>query len=89
VASHASLGWPDAGQISPRAPADVVTVFPDSPCTAAAADDTALESAIFGATAADVREVALGGQDVIRAGQHQLIAIVPGALAAAVQAVLG
>ena len=54
-----------------------------------AAEDTALESVIFGATASDVRNVVIGGRDVVRDGQHQLIADVPGALTAAVRAVLG
>jgi formiminoglutamate deiminase len=89
VAGHASLGWPEAGQIAPSALADLVTVSLDSPRTAGAAEDTALESVIFGATAADVRNVVIGGRDVVRDGQHQLIADVPGALAAAIQSVLG
>jgi formiminoglutamate deiminase len=88
-AGHASLGWTEAGQIAPGAPADLVTVSLDSPRTAGAAEDTALESVIFGATASDVRNVVIGGRDVVRDGQHQLIADVPGALAAAIRPVVG
>src|SRR5580698_9962130 len=71
VTGHASLGWPDAGQIEPGALADLVTVALDSPRTAGAAGQTALESVIFGATSADVRDVVIGGQDVVRGGRHQ------------------
>jgi formiminoglutamate deiminase len=89
VAGHASLGWPDAGQIAPGAQADLVTVSLDSVRTAGAAAGTALESVIFGATAADVRDVVIGGNEVVRDGRHQLIADVPAALAAAIRPVLG
>jgi formiminoglutamate deiminase len=89
VAGHASLGWPEAGQIAPGALADLVSVALDSPRTAGAAEDTALESVIFGATAADVRDVVIGGRDVVRDGRHQLLGDVPAALAAAVRGVLG
>jgi formiminoglutamate deiminase len=88
MTGHASLGWPDAGQIAPGALADLVTVTLDSPRTAGAADGTALESVIFGATAADVRDVIIGGRQVIADGQHLLLADVPGALSSAIRAVL-
>jgi formiminoglutamate deiminase len=89
VAGHASLGWPEAGQIAPGGLADLVTVSLASPRTAGAAEDTALESVIFGATAADVRDVVIGGRDVVRDGRHQLIDDVPAALAASVRSALG
>jgi len=89
VAGHASLGWPEAGQIAPGALADLVTVTLDSPRTAGATQNTALESVIFGATAADISDVVIGGRDVVRAGEHQLIADVPAALTASVRGALG
>jgi formiminoglutamate deiminase len=85
---HASLGWPDAGQLVPGALADLVTVALDTPRTAGASAGTALESVIFGASAADVRDVVAGGRDIVRGGQHLLIPDVGGTLAGAIQAVL-
>jgi formiminoglutamate deiminase len=85
---HACLGWPDAGEITAGALADLVTVALDGPRLAGAAPDTALESVIFAATAADVRNVVVGGRDVVRDGRHQLIKDVPAALSAAIRAVL-
>jgi formiminoglutamate deiminase len=89
VAGHASLGWPEAGQIAPGALADLVTIRLDTVRTAGAGTATALESVIFGATAADVSDVVIGGRDVVRGGAHQLVDDVPGSLAAAIAAVLG
>jgi formiminoglutamate deiminase len=87
TAGHASLGWPDAGQLAGGALADLVTVSLESPRTAGAVPDSALESAIFAATAADVINVVIGGRDVVRDRQHVLIPDVPAALAAAISAV--
>ena len=88
AAGHASLGWPEAGQLAPGALADLVTVALDTPRTAGAVAATALESVIFGATAADVRGVVAGGRQVVRDGRHLLVDDVPGALSAAIRAVL-
>ena len=82
-AGHACLGWPEAGEITPGALADLVTVALDTPRLAGAAEATALESVIFAGTAADVRDVVVGGRDVVRDGQH-LRVDVPAALAAAI-----
>ena len=88
TAGHSSLGWPDAGDLVAGALADFCTITLDSPRTAGAATATALESVIFGASAADVRHLVVGGRDIVTDGQHVLIPDVPAALAAAIAAVL-
>jgi formiminoglutamate deiminase len=85
---HTSLGWPDAGEIAPGAWADLVTMSLDSVRTAGADDSLALETAVFGASAADVRDVVIGGQDVVRDGVHLLVPDVPGELSRSIRAVL-
>ena len=85
---HASLGWPDGGEIAPGAWADLVTISLDSVRTAGADDGLALEAAVFGATAADVRDVVISGRDVVRDGVHLLIPDVSGELSRSIRAVL-
>jgi len=87
-AGHTSLGWPDAGEIAPGAWADLVTVSLDSLRTAGAADDLALEAAVFAASAADVRSVVIGGRDVARDGAHLLVPDLPAQLSRTIRAVL-
>ncbi len=89
AAGHASLGWPDAGEIAPGAWADLVTVSTGGVRAAGTSDGLAAEAAVFAATAADVRDVVIGGRDVVRGGVHLLVDDVPGELAAAIHAVLG
>jgi cytosine/adenosine deaminase-related metal-dependent hydrolase len=85
---HASLGWPDAGELVPGGLADFVTVALDTPRTAGGTQTTALESVIFGATAADVRHLIVGGEVVVADGRHVLVPDVPGALTAAIGVVV-
>jgi formiminoglutamate deiminase len=86
---HACLGWPDAGEITPGAYADLVTMSLDSPRLAGAAAGDPLAALFAAGTAADVRHVVAGGVDVVRDGHHLLVDDVPGELAAAICAVLG
>jgi formiminoglutamate deiminase len=86
---HTSLGWPDAGEIAPGAWADLVTVGLDSVRTAGTPDGLAPEAAVFAASAADVRDVVIGGRDVVRDGVHLLVPDVPGELSRAIRAILG
>jgi cytosine/adenosine deaminase-related metal-dependent hydrolase len=53
-----------------------------------AAAGSVLDSVVFAATAADVRNVVVGGRDVVRDGRHLLVEDVPAALSAAIAAVL-
>ncbi len=87
-AGHASLGWPDAGDIAPGAWADLVTVSLDSVRTAGAGQGLALETAVFAAAAADVRNVVISGRDVVRDGVHLLVPDVPAELSRSIRAVL-
>lgn len=102
---HASLGWPDAGEIEPGSLADLVTVRLDSPrlagleteIAATAGDESSgktpdlavLEGVIFAASPADVRNVVIGGRDIVVDGTHLLVEDVPAALSAAIRTVLG
>jgi formiminoglutamate deiminase len=85
---HASIGWPEAGELAAGGLADFVTVALDTPRTAGATQATALESVVFSATAADVRNLVVGGQDVVTGGRHVLLPDVGGALSVAIAAVL-
>ncbi len=85
---HASLGWPDVGELAAGGLADFVTIALDSPRTAGAPRTAALESVIFGASAADVQNLVVGGLDVVSGGRHVLVGDVPAALAPAIGGVL-
>jgi cytosine/adenosine deaminase-related metal-dependent hydrolase len=85
AAGHRSLGWPEAGRIEPGTLADLVTVALDTPRTAG----TDPAQAVFAATAADVRQVVVGGRQVVRDGAHLQVGNVGAALAAAIAAVVG
>jgi formiminoglutamate deiminase len=83
----AALGWHDAGRLEVGALADFVTVGLDSVRLAGARAETLLESVLFAATAADVRDVVVGGRRIVRDGRH-LSLDVPRELAQAIGAVL-
>jgi formiminoglutamate deiminase len=65
-----SIGWPEAGRIEAGALADLVTVGLDGVRLAGTSADHAIESLVFAATAADVRQVIVGGRLVVRDGVH-------------------
>ncbi len=83
----AALGWPEAGRLEAGALADLVTVGLDSVRLAGARPDTLLESVFFAATAADVRDVVVGGRRVVEDGRHATIDV-PRALGESIAAVL-
>jgi len=83
---HAALGWQDAGVLEPGALADFTTIALDSVRTAGPLPRLGAETAVFAASAADVRHTVVGGRQVVRDGAHVLVPNVPAALADAVEA---
>ncbi|MFD8985482.1 formimidoylglutamate deiminase [Streptomyces sp. NPDC059564] len=86
---HASLGRPDAGRLEPGALADFTTIALDSVRTAGPLPRLGAETAVFAATASDVRHTVVGGRHVVRDGAHALVPDVPSALAESIAAVRG
>ncbi|MET9158947.1 formimidoylglutamate deiminase [Streptomyces parvulus] len=82
----AALGWDDTGRIETGARADLATVALDSVRTAGPLPRLGAETAVFAATAADVRHTIVGGRHVVRDGVHTLVPEVPRSLARAVEA---
>ena len=80
---YAALGWPEGGRLEPGALADLTTLSLDSVRLAGTRPDHAAASAVFAATAADVRDVMVGGEWIVRDGRH-LAFDVPAALREAV-----
>lgn len=70
---HDSLGWADAGRIEVGMLADLVSIRMDSVRTAGSSAATAVESAVFAASAADVHHVVVGGVVIVSEGRHQRI----------------
>jgi formiminoglutamate deiminase len=66
----AAIGWPEAGELAPGALADLVTVGLDSVRLAGTSSSQAIESVVFAASAADVRDVIVGGEFIVRDGEH-------------------
>ena len=65
---YRSLGWADGGRIADGAPADFVVVRSDSVRTTGARPD----QIAYAASGADVDQVVVAGQPIVRDGQHQL-----------------
>ncbi|MFF5568507.1 formimidoylglutamate deiminase [Streptomyces sp. NPDC012623] len=83
---HAALGWHEAGRIEPGALADLTTIALDSVRTAGPEPRLGAETAVFAASAADVRHTVVGGRHLVRDGVHSLVPDVPAALAESVAA---
>ncbi|MGW0766478.1 formimidoylglutamate deiminase [Streptomyces sp. NPDC002676] len=86
---HAALGWENAGTLEAGALADFTTIALDSVRTAGPVPRLGAETAVFAASAADVRHTVVGGRQVVRDGAHTLVPDVPQALSAAVEALRG
>ncbi|MGW0560216.1 formimidoylglutamate deiminase [Streptomyces sp. NPDC003016] len=87
VDGHAALGWPDAGTIEPGALADLTTIALDSVRTAGPLPRLGAETAVFAASACDVRHTVVAGRHIVKDGAHTMIPDVPRALAEAITAV--
>jgi formiminoglutamate deiminase len=87
VNGHARLGWDDAGMISSGCRADLVTISLDSVRTAGATADTAIETAVFAASAADITHVVVDGIAVVTDGRHTTIDVT-GELRASIEDVM-
>ncbi|MGW7461565.1 formimidoylglutamate deiminase [Streptomyces sp. NPDC054797] len=83
---HAALGWAEAGRLEAGALADFTTIALDSVRTAGPVARLGAETAVFAASAADVRHTVVGGRHVVRDGSHQLVPDVPSALAETIAA---
>ncbi|MEU7553798.1 formimidoylglutamate deiminase [Streptomyces sp. NPDC044571] len=86
---HAALGRPDAGRLEPGALADFTTIALDSVRTAGPLPRLGAETAVFAASAADVRHTVVGGRHIVRDGHHTLVGDVASALSASIAAVRG
>lgn len=86
---HAALGLPDAGRLEAGALADFTTIALDSVRTAGPTARLGAETAVFAATASDVRHTVVGGRHVVRDGAHTLVPDVPSALSESIAAVRG
>lgn len=83
---HAALGWQEVGAIEPGRLADFTTIALDSVRTAGPPPRLGAETAVFAASAADVRHTVVGGRQVVRDGAHTRVPDVPAALADAIGA---
>ncbi|MGW0556215.1 formimidoylglutamate deiminase [Streptomyces sp. NPDC002926] len=83
---HAALGWDEAGRLEAGALADFTTVALDTVRTAGPLPRLAAETAVFAATAAEVRHTVVAGRHVVRHGSHTLVPDVPSALSEAIAA---
>ncbi|MET9483234.1 formimidoylglutamate deiminase [Streptomyces sp. NPDC006638] len=83
---HAALGWPEAGRIEQGALADLVTIALDSVRTAGPLPRLGAETAVFAASAADVRHTVVSGRHVVRDGVHTQVPDTARALADAIGA---
>jgi formiminoglutamate deiminase len=70
VDGQRAIGWPEAGAIERGRLADLVNVSGDGVRLAGITPETAAASLVFAATAADVTNVIVGGEFVVRDGRH-------------------
>jgi formiminoglutamate deiminase len=69
-AGYECLGWPEGGWIREGGLADLVTFRTDGVRLAGAPAEDLIDSLVFAAAAADVRDVIVGGRFIVRQGAH-------------------
>jgi formiminoglutamate deiminase len=67
---HRAIGWPEAGAIERGRLADLVNLSAAGVRLAGITPETAAPSIVFAASAADVTNVIVGGEFVVRDGEH-------------------
>jgi formiminoglutamate deiminase len=67
---YASLGWASGGVIARGAPADLVALRTDSVRLAGTPDDALLDALVFAGAAADVTDVIVAGEVIVRDSKH-------------------
>jgi formiminoglutamate deiminase len=70
VDGHRAIGWPEVGAIERGRLADLVNLSGEGVRLAGITPDSAAASIVFAATAADVTNVVVGGEFVVRDGRH-------------------
>jgi formiminoglutamate deiminase len=70
AAGYESLGWSSGGTIRAGAPADLVAVETDSVRLAGVPPEQLVDGVVFAGAAADVRDVIVAGEYVVRDGSH-------------------
>lgn len=70
ASGHASLGWPEGGAIRTGLLADLVSVSTDGVRLAGTQPSDLIDAVVFAGAAADVRDVIVGGEFVVRDGRH-------------------
>jgi formiminoglutamate deiminase len=85
ASGYGSLGWPGGGRLAPGAPADLVAIGLDGVRLAGARRQELIDAVVFAGSAADVRDVVVGGEFVVRDGRHVALDV-PAAVSAAVAA---
>jgi formiminoglutamate deiminase len=86
VAGHRALGWPDAGQLAVGMRADLVAV--DLTSRRTAGGGATAETAVYAASAADVTDVVVEGNVVVKDREHIRLGDIGAALQAAIYAVV-
>jgi formiminoglutamate deiminase len=87
VSGQASLGWPEAGRITPGGFADFIAIDLNTPRLAGSDPGHLLEAVAYSAAATDVHTVVVGGRSIVSNRRLRSVHDVPDALRHAIAAV--